>query len=184
MSEVNTFGIIPELCVEKICARRDTNSYDAFPAPLLPCTLSLWLQWCRLPWQPSLSSAHTKEHVSLPNHERKLWRQSRVSSAILGGRRWCWVVVIHLFFCLFSSGLFFKGLLLMSDMHPGDEIQSKIYTYELSGPPFGSPHLWRCYHLWIKGDIPVDTSSHCPLVFVTDQYTLEMVWEKTTIQMT
>lgn len=72
----------------------------------------------------------------------------------------------------------------MSDMHPGDEIQSKIYTYELSGPTFGSPHLWRCYHLWIKGVIPVDTSSHCPLVFVTDQYTLEMVWEKTTIQIT
>lgn len=146
------------------------------PIPFLPCTLSLWLQWCRLPWQPSLSSAHTKEHVSLPNHERKLWHQSRVSSAIFGGRRWCCVVVIHLFFCLLQ-GCFSRGCCWCQIWSQVMKYNQKFikFIYELSGPPFGSPNLWRCYHLWIKGDIPVDTSLHCSLVFVIDQYTLEMV---------
>lgn len=71
----------------------------------------------------------------------------------------------------------------MSNIQPGDEVQSLIYTFERSEPPFGSPNLWCWCHLWIKCAVHVDTSLYCPLVFTTAHYRLEMVRKKTAIQM-
>lgn len=33
------------------------------PPLLFLCSPSPWIQWCRLPWQPSQPQTHTKEHV-------------------------------------------------------------------------------------------------------------------------
>lgn len=47
----------------------------------------------------------------------------------------------------------------------GAEIQSEIYTYELSGPPFGSRHLWCWYR---DCGLKVSAGLYRPLEFIID----------------
>ena len=57
-------------------SHREMLSYDAYLTPhenplLLPCSPSPWLQWCRLPWQPSQPHTHIKAHVHVLFHRHQ-----------------------------------------------------------------------------------------------------------------